>query len=72
YNEGDQMAVMYAHVHGTAKPAIEVNPKLPEEASDLVKRLMVVQPEKRYQSMEIVSRDLVRLMERLKQAPVED
>lgn len=69
YHEGDQMAVMYAHVQGTARPVNEVNPRVPEPVVELVRRLMAVQPERRYQTMEIVSRDLVRIMERLKQAP---
>ncbi len=69
YAEGDQMAVMYAHVQGTAKPVDEVNPELPESVAELVKRLMMVQPDRRYQTMEYVARDLARLMEKLSDQP---
>ncbi|MEO0421677.1 MAG: HEAT repeat domain-containing protein [Pseudomonadota bacterium] len=72
YAEGDQMAVMYAHVQGTAKPVDEVNPDLPESVSELVKRLMMVQPDRRYQTMEYVTRDLSRLMEKLSDQPAEE
>jgi HEAT repeat protein/tRNA A-37 threonylcarbamoyl transferase component Bud32 len=65
YAEGDQMAVMYAHVQGTAKPVNEANPALPDSVATLVKRLMAVDREKRYQSMEDVRRDLTRTIEKL-------
>lgn len=52
YSRGDHMAVMYQHVQGKAKPAIEVNPKLPPELSDLVMKAMAVDKAKRFQTMD--------------------
>ena len=52
YSRGDHMAVMYQHVQGKAKAAIDVNPKLPKSVSDLVMKAMAVDKTKRYQSME--------------------
>ncbi len=65
YAEGDQMAVMYAHVQGTAKPVEQVNPAIPEPVAKLVRRLMAVDPAQRYQTMEDVRRDLARLIDKL-------
>jgi serine/threonine-protein kinase len=52
YSRGDHMSVMYQHVQGKAKPAIEVNPQLPKSVSDLVSKAMAVDKMKRFQNME--------------------
>lgn len=52
YSRGDHMSVMYQHVQGKAKTAIEVNPQLPRPLSDVVTKAMSVDKVKRYQSME--------------------
>ncbi|HEY4368989.1 MAG TPA: HEAT repeat domain-containing protein [Steroidobacteraceae bacterium] len=52
YSRGDHMSVMYQHVQGKAKSAIEVNPNLPRPLSDLVGRAMSVDKLKRPQNME--------------------
>lgn len=52
YSRGDHMSVMYQHVQGKAKQAIEVNPGLPKPLSDLVSKAMSVDKVKRYQSMD--------------------
>ena len=52
YSRGDHMSVMYQHVQGKAKSAIEVNTALPKTLSDLVTKAMSVDKVKRYQSME--------------------
>ena len=52
YSRGDHMSVMYQHVQGKAKSAIEVNPQLPRPLSDLVSKAMSVDKLKRHQSME--------------------
>lgn len=52
YSRGDHMAVMYQHVQGKAKPAIEVNPQLSKELSDVVTKAMAVDKTKRFQSMD--------------------
>ncbi|MEI8297457.1 MAG: HEAT repeat domain-containing protein [Pseudomonadota bacterium] len=52
YSRGDHMAVMYQHVQGKARPPIEINPRLPQQLSDLVAKAMAVDKMKRYQSMD--------------------
>jgi serine/threonine-protein kinase len=52
YSRGDHMSVMYQHVQGKAKSAIDVNPALPKPLSELVGKAMSVDKMKRYQSME--------------------
>lgn len=52
YSRGDHMSVMYQHVQGKAKTAIEVNQQLPRTLSDVVTKAMSVDKTKRYQSMD--------------------
>jgi len=52
YSRGDHMAVMYQHVQGKARPPIEINPRLPQQLSDLVMKAMAVDKMKRFQSMD--------------------
>jgi serine/threonine-protein kinase len=52
YSRGDHMAVMYQHVQGKARPAQELNPKLPPGLSDLIMKAMAVDKAKRFQSMD--------------------
>jgi serine/threonine-protein kinase len=52
YSRGDHMSVMYQHVQGKAKSALEVNPQLPKPLADLVSKAMSVDKTKRYQSMD--------------------
>lgn len=52
YSRGDHMSVMYQHVQGKAKQAIEVNPSLPRPLSELVTKAMSVDKMKRFQSMD--------------------
>src|SRR5918995_1042850 len=52
YSRGDHMSVMYQHVQGKAKAAIDVNPQLPQALSDLVTQAMSVDKMKRHQTME--------------------
>lgn len=52
YSRGDHMSVMYQHVQGKAKTAIEVNPQLPRTLSDLITKAMSVDKAKRHQSMD--------------------
>jgi eukaryotic-like serine/threonine-protein kinase len=46
------MSVMYQHVQGKAKTAIDVNPRLPKPISELVSKAMSVDKMKRFQNME--------------------
>ena len=41
------MSVMYQHVQGKAKAALDVNPKLPKELADLIMKAMSVDKAKR-------------------------
>jgi serine/threonine-protein kinase len=52
YSRGDHMSVMYQHVQGKAKSAVEVNPQLPQPISELVGKAMSVDKMKRFQNME--------------------
>jgi len=52
YSRGDHMAVMYQHVQGKARAPIEINPRLPQQLSDLVMKAMAVDKLKRFQSMD--------------------
>jgi eukaryotic-like serine/threonine-protein kinase len=58
YSSGDQMAVMYQHVQGKARPPLEKNPQIPPDLSDLVMKAMAVDKNDRFQSMEELKRDL--------------
>ncbi|MGE0113310.1 MAG: HEAT repeat domain-containing protein [Steroidobacteraceae bacterium] len=62
YSRGDHMSVMYQHVQGKAKSAIEVNPALPRELSDLVTKAMSVDKMKRHQSMDEIRLELERFL----------
>ncbi len=52
YSRGDHMSVMYQHVQGKCKPAIDVNRQLPTELSDIVMKAMSVDKTKRFQAMD--------------------
>ncbi len=52
YSRGDHMSVMYQHVQGKCKPAIDVNRQLPPELSDIVMKAMSVDKGKRFQGMD--------------------
>ena len=52
YHRGDHMSVMYQHVQGRARPAIELNPALPPALSELVTKTMSVDKEKRPATMD--------------------
>lgn len=52
YSRGDHMSVMYQHVQGKAKAAIDVNPQLPKELSELISKAMSVDKLKRFKSMD--------------------
>ena len=62
YHRGDHMSVMYQHVQGRARPAVELNPSLPQGISDLVMKCMAVDKEKRFASMDEVSVALERFL----------
>jgi HEAT repeat protein/tRNA A-37 threonylcarbamoyl transferase component Bud32 len=62
YSRGDHMSVMYQHVQGKAKAAIEVNPQLPKPISDLVSKAMAVDKMKRFQNMEELRLALEKVM----------
>jgi HEAT repeat protein/tRNA A-37 threonylcarbamoyl transferase component Bud32 len=62
YSRGDHMSVMYQHVQGKAKSAIEVNPNLPRPLSDLVSKAMSVDKLKRHQNMEEIRAALEKVL----------
>jgi HEAT repeat protein/tRNA A-37 threonylcarbamoyl transferase component Bud32 len=52
YSRGDHMSVMYQHVQGKARTAVEVNAKIPKEINEIVAKAMSVDKLKRFTSME--------------------
>ena len=52
YSRGDHMSVMYQHVQGKARPAVEANPNLPPGLGETVSKAMAVDKTKRFQSMD--------------------
>jgi eukaryotic-like serine/threonine-protein kinase len=58
YTGEDQMAIMYQHVQGNARPVNEVNPDVPRTLGAVVARMMALSPDDRYQSMDEVRRAL--------------
>jgi serine/threonine-protein kinase len=62
YSRGDHMSVMYQHVQGKAKSAIEVNTQLPRPLSELVSKAMSVDKAKRFQSMDELRQALEKVL----------
>ena len=62
YTRGDHMSVMYQHVQGKAKAAIEVNPNLAPELSGLVMKAMAVDKAKRHQSVDELRLDMEKFL----------
>jgi len=60
YTKGDHMAVMYAHVQGSAPAPHSIVPSLDMELSEIVVKAMTVNRSKRYQSMQEFQEDLER------------
>ena len=54
----DNVQVLYRHVHGDIEPLHEANPDVPIELSDVVMKMMSVNPKKRFQTMLEVERVL--------------
>ena len=52
YSRGDHMSVMYQHVQGKCKQALELNSNIPEEVNNIVAKAMAVDKLKRFQSMD--------------------
>ncbi len=65
YSRGDHMSVMYQHVQGKARTAIEINTKLPKEINEIVTKAMSVDKLKRYASMEEFREALLPHMDQL-------
>ena len=47
----DNVQVLYKHVHGDVQPVHEVNPNIPKSLSQIVLKMMSVNPKRRYQTM---------------------
>ncbi len=54
----DNVQVLYRHVHGDIKPLIEANPQVPDSLSEIVMKMLSVNPKKRHQSMQEVEKEL--------------
>jgi len=51
YTKGDHMAVMYQHVQGNCTPCQELNPDIPDNLAELIKKTMAIEVKDRYGSM---------------------
>lgn len=63
FSGDDNVAVMYQHVQGGAKPLHEQNPEISRTLSALVARMMAVEPEQRFRSMREVRHTLEPFMQ---------
>jgi len=52
YTKGDHMSVMYQHVQGKAPTCEELNPDIPQDLAQVVKKTMEIDKTKRYESMD--------------------
>jgi serine/threonine-protein kinase len=68
YSRGDHMSVMYQHVQGKASSVADLNPKVPKVLSDIVSKIMMVDKEKRYQSMDELRLTLEGLLDQARSA----
>ena len=68
YSRGDHMSVMYQHVQGKARTVADINPKVPKVLSDIVSKAMMVDKEKRYQSMDELRGTLAALLQQAQSA----
>lgn len=59
--DGDQLALIHDHLARVPVPPAEVNPQIPALLSAVIMRLLVKEPEQRYQSGEGLAYDLARL-----------
>ncbi len=58
YKEKDHMATLFKHVEGKAPPASEKNPDIDEKLNAIIMRAIHVDPEKRYQTIDALQKDL--------------
>jgi serine/threonine-protein kinase len=68
YSRGDHMSVMYQHVQGKARSVADINPKVPKTLSDIVGKAMMVDKDKRFQSMDEFRGILASLLEQAESA----
>ncbi|MEJ2380814.1 MAG: HEAT repeat domain-containing protein [Gammaproteobacteria bacterium] len=60
YSGGDPMAVLLQHVEGSAAPPDELNPQIPATLSEVIRKAMDPDPDKRYQHFADLRRELQR------------
>ena len=65
YEDKDPMSTLLKHVEGKARPPRELNPDIPEELENIIRKAMQVRKEDRYQSFDELRRDLDALLQRL-------
>jgi len=61
YSQGDHMSVMYQHIQAKAKLCQELNPDIPDELAEIVKKTMEVDKVNRYSSMDDLRDALTRI-----------
>jgi serine/threonine-protein kinase len=56
---GDDMAVLFQHVEGNPVPPRQTNPELPPALEEIILKAMAVDPERRFQSVDELRRNLM-------------
>lgn len=59
YKGEDHMATLFMHVEGNAEPPSTINPKISDYLDKVIMKAIHVDPEKRYQKIDELRRDLV-------------
>lgn len=62
FNSSDKIELIYSHIAKEAKPANEVDEKIPRVISNIIMKLMAKMPEDRYQSIIGLKKDLKRCL----------
>ena len=60
--QGEPMALLFQHIEGKAKPALEVRASVGAASSKLIQKMMAVKQEDRFQSMEEVSEAIRKIL----------
>jgi serine/threonine protein kinase len=62
YTGENPMAILFQHVAGKATPPRDVNPNIPKALEAIIMQAMAVDPDKRFQSMEALGKQLAPLL----------
>ena len=57
--DGDDMSILFQHVEGNLIPPCQVNPDIPSTLDGIIRKAMDVDPDRRFQSMDELRKNLV-------------